>query len=141
MKKVVLSIALLLLATVVLPAKTTFDLKPSEGYSFDFSVNSFCKLVQSGDIETVKILLEQGENVNRKSMGLTPLMFAARHNRAEIAELLIQHGAQLFDRSDRENMTALEFAERSNASEAYAVIEKAIEQKKQKKKKKKRKAD
>ena len=99
------------------------------------TVNSFCKLIQLGDYDAVKTLIERGEDVNKKSTGLTPLMFAARHNQPEIAKLLIDSGAKLNSRSEREGMTALQLAERYKATEAYEVIKNATQDKKNGKKK------
>ena len=91
-----------------------------------------------GDFDAVKALIQQGEDVNKKSTGLTPLMFAARHNHPEIAQLLIENGAKLNSRSEKEGLTALELAERYKANDTYQVIEKATESKKNKKKNKKK---
>ena len=91
-----------------------------------------------GDFDAVKALIQQGEDVNRKSTGLTPLMFAARHNQPEIAQLLIDNGAKLNSRSDKEGMTALEMAQRYKANDTFEVIQKANEDKKSKKKNKKK---
>ena len=102
------------------------------------NVNSFCKLIQMGDYDAVKALIAQGEDLNRKSTGLTPLMFAARHNQPEIAQLLIDNGAKLNSRSEKDGMTALEMAERYNAMDTYEVIQKATDAKRSKKKNKKK---
>lgn len=88
-------------------------------------VDAFCKLIQQGNYEAVKSLIEAGEDINRKSVGKTPLMYAARHNKAAIAKLLIAHGADLKAKSDR-GYTALDFAEMSKAQEAYEVIQEAL---------------
>ena len=58
-------------------------------------LNSFCKAIMKGDIDTVKKLINLGENVNKKSLGMTPAIFAARYNKAKILELLIDNGADL----------------------------------------------
>lgn len=140
MSKSILSLALIFnfaLAFAMNPQPETFN-TPSKADAV-FNVNSFCQLIQSGDYETVKTLIEKGEDVNQKSMGLTPLMFAARHNRPEIAQLLINNGAKLKTRSDRDNLTALEWAERSKATDSFDVIEKAMKEEKEKKKRKKNK--
>ena len=102
------------------------------------NVNSFCKLIQMGDYDAVRSLIQQGEDVNKKSTGLTPLMFAARHNQPEIAQLLIDNGAKLNSRSEKDGMTALEMAERYKATDTYEVIQKATKDKKNKKKNKKK---
>ena len=95
----------------------------------------FCKLIQMGDYDTVKSLIEDGIDVNKKSTGLTPLMFAARHNKVEITRLLIANGAKLKVKSDKKGFTALKWAEVSKAKEAYAVIKIALEEQKVKKRK------
>lgn len=91
-----------------------------------YDISSFCKLIQKGNFEAVKSLIESGEDVNKKSKGLTPLMFAARHNKAKIAKLLIKHGAKLKARSDKGRMTALDMAKRFKAKETMNVIKSAI---------------
>lgn len=88
-----------------------------------YNVSSFCKLIQKGNIEVVKYLIASGEDVNQKSKGLTPLMFAARHNKAEIAKLLINSGAKLNVKSKREMMTALQLAKRFKAVDVIKVLE------------------
>lgn len=85
------------------------------------ALNSFCKAILQGDIETVKKLIDLGEDVNQKSLGMTPAMFAARYNKAEILELLIENGANLKMKSDK-GYTAKKIAELSNAQDALAVL-------------------
>ena len=92
-----------------------------------YELSSFCKLIQMGDFDAVKALIKSGEDVNKKSNGLTPLMFAARHNKAKIAKLLIDNGAKLKTKSDKGGrMTALQIAERSKAIDAIKVIKEAL---------------
>lgn len=91
-------------------------------------VNSFCASIAKGDIETVKKLIDLGENVNRRSNGMTPAMYAAKYNRVEILELLIAKGANLKIRSDK-SMTALKYAKQSNAKEAMTLIESTLSRK------------
>jgi ankyrin repeat protein len=88
-------------------------------------VNSFCKAIMQGDVETVKKLIELGEDVNEKSLGMAPVHFAARYNQAEILKLLIENGANFKRRSDQ-GYTAKKYAEMSNAAEALAVLEDAM---------------
>ncbi len=84
-------------------------------------INSFCKAIVQGDIDTVKKLIELGEDVNEKSLGLTPAIFAARYNKAEILELLIEKGADIRIRSDR-GYSIAKYAKSANAKDALAVI-------------------
>ncbi len=135
MKKSILSLGLLLSFAVALASTEPSVRLDNRDHVAFATVNSFCKLIQMGDYDAVKTLIERGEDVNQKSTGLTPLMFAARHNQPEIAKLLIDSGAKLNSRSEREGMTALQLAERYKASEAYEVIKKATEEKRKKKNK------
>ncbi len=90
------------------------------------SVSPFCMSIVKGDFETVKKLIDMGEDINKKSNGLTPLMYAARYNRVDILELLIAKGAKLKVKDSKRGYTALKFAELSNAKQAKAILEKAI---------------
>lgn len=107
------------------PPKKAEIITPKTNF-YSYKVSSFCKLIQMGDYAAVKALIEAGEDVNKKSNGLTPLMFAARHNKADIANLLIKNGAKLKVKSDKLKITALEFAKRSKAKDAMRVIENAL---------------
>lgn len=77
--------------------------------------------VIKGDLETVKKLIELGADVNRKWNGMTPAMFAARHNRVEILKVLIAEGANLKDRCNKRHNAAY-YAKMSGATEAEALI-------------------
>ena len=58
------------------------------------AVNPFCISIVKGDIDTVKKLIELGQDVNKKSNGLTPAMYAAKYNRLDILKLLVEKGAK-----------------------------------------------
>ncbi|MCT4700204.1 ankyrin repeat domain-containing protein [Tenacibaculum haliotis] len=92
-----------------------------------YKVSTFCKLITAGNYEAVKAMIENGTNINRKSTGLTPLMFAARYNKVAIVKLLIKKGAKLKTKSDKGNFTALEYAKMSKAHESYKIIASALE--------------
>ncbi|MEM9141419.1 MAG: ankyrin repeat domain-containing protein [Bacteroidota bacterium] len=127
MKKTILTFAsaVLLLTTA---ANANSDVNQNEVVSQSsfvaYDVSSFCKAIMQGDLETVKRMIELGENINKKSMGMTPAMFASRYNKAEILKLLISNGANLKLKSDK-GFTAKKYAELSNAKEALAVLEAA----------------
>lgn len=91
----------------------------------DVDISSFCKAIVQGDYDTVKSLIALGENVNQKSLGMTPAMFAARYNKVEILELLIENGADLKIKSDK-GFSAKKYAELSNATDAITVLETAL---------------
>ncbi|WP_028888107.1 ankyrin repeat domain-containing protein [Tenacibaculum ovolyticum] len=90
------------------------------------NISTFCKLIVAGNYDAVKMLIENGTNINRKSTGLTPLMFAARYNKVEIVKLLIKKGAKLKVKSGK-GYTALNYAKMSKANEAYNVLLSALD--------------
>ena len=96
-------------------------------------VDAFCKLIQQGNLVAVKGMIDAGIDVNKKSVGMTPLMFAARQNKVEITKLLIASGADLKVKSNR-GYTALKYAEMSKASDTFKIISDALEMSKSKKK-------
>jgi len=92
-----------------------------------FNVSPFCMAIVKGDFETVKKLIDMGADVNAKSNGLTPLMYAAKYNRIEILNLLIEKGVNLKAKDSKKGYTALKFAELSNATEAKKILKKALD--------------
>jgi len=88
-------------------------------------ISPFCQAIVQGDTARVAQLIALGEDVNRKSLGKTPLIFAARYNRTEIIALLLDSGADPKLRCDRGH-TALEHAELSNAHEAASLLKNAM---------------
>ena len=93
--------------------------------SINVEVSSFCKAVIQGDVLTVKRLIVLGEDVNQKSLGMTPAMYAARYNKSEVLSLLIKNGANLNMKSNQ-GFTVKRYAELSNAQEALVIIEAAL---------------
>lgn len=80
-----------------------------------------CIAISKGDIELVKKFIEYGADVNEKSNGMTPLMYAARYNKVEIIKYLLQKGANR-EMKDSQGFSALKYAELSNALEAVSVL-------------------
>ena len=93
-----------------------------------FKVSPFCVSIAKGDLETVRKLINLGADVNEKSNGMTPAMYAAKFNRTEILKLLIVNGAKLKVKSDK-GMTALKYAEIHKAKEAHAILKDAMSKK------------
>jgi len=122
MKKIIVPAIACLFAIGSLNATTLTLENNIIGKVVNNEVSSFCKLIQKGNIEAVKAMIESGEDINKKSKGLTPLMFAARHNRADIAKLLIKNGANVKVKSDRDKITALAMAKRFKAEEVVKVL-------------------
>ena len=128
MKKTILTVALsFLFAATYANCNTVVANSDFSTSSFveENALNSFCKSIMKGDVEMVKQLLKLGEDVNAKSLGRTPAMYAARYNRAEILQLLIDNGADLSIKSTKERLTARDFAEKSKAKDALAVLDAA----------------
>lgn len=89
---------------------------------YNDDLSSLCKAAMKGDIEQVRSLIALGEELNEKSLGLTPAMYAARYNRAEVLKILLLNGANLNIKSDK-GYTAKEYAKMSNAKDVLKVIE------------------
>lgn len=123
MKKVLL--ALLIVVTTGMNVNASTNQSSSEVKKEGVKLSTFCKLIQLGDVDGVKNLIDTGTNVNQKSGGMTPLMHAARQNKVEIVQLLLSRGAKLKTRSDK-GLTALDYAERSKATESYGLIARAM---------------
>jgi len=85
------------------------------------AVDPFCISIVKGDLETVKKLIELGQDVNKKSNGLTPAMYAAKYNRLDVLKLLVEKGAKL-DVKSAKGMTAQKYAKSSNAIDTLAYI-------------------
>ncbi len=92
-------------------------------------VSPFCVSIAKGDIETVKKLIDLGEDINQKSNGMTPVMYAAKYNRTEILKLLIQKGANLKVKSSK-GMTAIKYAKLHKATDTEALLKEALSKKK-----------
>ncbi|MEW2919920.1 MULTISPECIES: ankyrin repeat domain-containing protein [Flavobacteriaceae] len=126
MKKTILTVAAFcMLATTGISANEPVSDVNLNVSALPVEVNPFCKAIIQGDVETVKKLIELGEDVNEKSLGMAPVHFAARYNQAEILKMLIENGANFKRRSDQ-GYTAKKYAEISNATEALAVLENAM---------------
>ena len=124
MKKTIIITAIALgFSVTTLTAKTSI----SESNVLEFvntkpSISPLCKSIVKGDIETVKKLIELGVNINEKSNGMTPAMYAARFNKVKILKLLVKHGADLKIKSDK-GYKVEKYAELSNAKEALVYLE------------------
>jgi len=81
----------------------------------------------------VKKLVDLGENVNLKSNGMTPAMYAAKYNRVDILKYLVKNGANLRIKSSK-GKTVEYYAKLSNAEEALEFIQNHLKGKKKKRK-------
>ena len=138
MKNLILSSALVLGLAVNAAPITSNDLIESTSHEvvFNVEVSTFCKLITQGEFEAVQSMIKAGVDINKKSIGMTPLMYAARYNRVEIVKLLIANEADLKIKSNK-GYTALRYAKISKAHETYKVISEAIDAKKKQRKRRK----
>lgn len=127
-KTIIISAIALCFSVVTVNAKTLVKDQSFYIAQTTVKVSPFCVSIAKGDIETVKKLIELGTDVNKKSNGMTPAMYAAKFNRTDILKLLIVRGAKLKVKSDK-GMTALKYAKLSNAKEAMAIIKEELSKK------------
>ena len=132
MKKTIIISAIALCFSIVTVNATSLN-PTTKNHAVEavFKVNSFCVSIAKGDFETVQKLISRGADINQKSNGMTPVMYAAKFNRVEILKILIAKGANLKAKSDK-NMTAAKYAELHGADEALIIIEDALSKKKRK---------
>ena len=122
MKKTViyLGLALVTFANVSMASNHKASVKEQNEYSVYF-VSPLNVAISKGDIETVKKFIEYGADVNQISEDMTPLMIAARSNKAEIMKILLENGARPNEKNER-GYTALKYAQLSNATDAIAIL-------------------
>jgi len=93
---------------------------------FDFDdegVSVFDMAVTYDNKEMINYLIEQGKDVNhttRKS-GFTALMAAACYGRVEIAQILLENGANV-EAKDIKGFTALDFARKMNKKSILSIL-------------------
>ena len=133
MKNLLFIIAIVFGATTTSVQASNFitnnNSNPFEVLATTPQVNLLCTSIAKGDTDVVKKLIANGEDVNKKSNGLTPAMYAAKYNRVAILEILISEGANLRVKCDK-GYTALDYAEATNATDAVIMIEDAMAEKK-----------
>ena len=80
--------------------------------------------VAQNDYQTVKRFLELGSDieVKDKTVGMTPIMYAARYNNVKLLQLLVENGADSNEKS-KIGLTALEYAKLSSADAAVKFLE------------------
>jgi len=92
-----------------------------ESITVNDEISSLCKAVIKGDVDKVRSLIATGAELNEKALGLTPAMYAARYNKAEVLKVLLLNGANLNIKSDQ-GYTAKDYAKQSNAKDVLEVI-------------------
>tara|TARA_R110002072_G_scaffold4240_1_gene29918 strand:- start:7157 stop:7558 length:402 start_codon:yes stop_codon:yes gene_type:complete len=125
-KTIMLSVLVLAFSVQTLKATTPVNLPQSLGETTLILIKGaenhpLHLSVIKGDLETVQKLIALGADVNQKWNGMTPAMYAARHNRVEILKVLIAKGANLKDRCNKRHNAAY-YAKISGATEAENLI-------------------
>lgn len=115
-----MTVAFATMSTVAKPLKSSTSILKTEQA---VGVSSFCNAIVKGDLQTIKSMIALGEDVNQKSLGMTPAIFAARYNRVEILKVLIANGAKINIKCDK-GWGIKKYAEAANATEALHLINK-----------------
>ncbi len=94
---------------------------------FDFDdegVSVFDMAVTYDNKEMINYLIEQGKDVNKttRKSGFTALMAAACYGRVEIAQILLESGANK-DAKDMKGFTALDFARKMNKKSILTLLD------------------
>ena len=96
-----------------------------QGYSIDRSSSGTTPLMRacaSGQIETVRMLIGRGADVNASNdLGWTPLMVATLNKKSQVASLLIQSGADPYVKSEQ-GSTALDMAVNSEDEDLERIL-------------------
>lgn len=124
MKNPILFLGIALFAFITVSTATnscTTPIKVSPVVLYE-GVTPLCVAIIKGDLDAVKKFVEYGTDVNQKSNGLTPLMIAARSNKAEIVKYLVETCKVNINEKDANGFTALKYAELSNATESIEII-------------------
>ena len=119
-----LGIALLAFSATTLASGTAAAQQKWETSISTSAKTPLAMAIQKGEIDLVKKMVEYGADVNERSAGMTPLMVAARYNKAEIIKFLLANGAHTYIK-DEKGFTALKYAELSLANEAITILKQA----------------
>ncbi len=123
MKKTILTAAAcLLMVSGVMAETTSTNFNATTENVVKVELSTFCKAILKGDIDTVKRLIDLGEDVNKKSLGMTPAIFAARYNKADILKVLIANKADLTIKCNK-GWTILKHAQLSNAKDVLVILQ------------------
>ncbi|MDI1317091.1 ankyrin repeat domain-containing protein [Flavobacterium sp.] len=121
MKKSIIILGLALVAFTNVAEAATVSASATSIEIANYENTPLCSAIMKGDLETVKKFIEYGSDVNEKSNGLTPLMFAARYNKVEIIKYLVEKGADKQLKDEKGN-TALNYAEFSKSQDAVTCL-------------------
>ena len=104
----ILSAMLLAFATVGFEAEGGTARTELEQMEYTYNESNFIESAKKGDIKAVKLFLAEGININAQNeRGFTALMHAAEYQRTEVVTLLLENGADVNSKNNRNNRTAL----------------------------------
>ena len=123
MKKSIVCLGIALLSfTTISKASNLISISKIETVTPDYSkATPLSVAIHKGDMNFIKQLVEYGADVNQVKNRLTPLMVAARYNNIEVIKYLISKGAKVNYKNEL-GLTAANYANFSNANEAYAYL-------------------
>lgn len=120
---ILLGITLLSFVNVSATSNTVLKLDTNKNITIKYEgVTPLCVAISKGELEIVKKFIEYGADVNQLSNGLTPLMIAARYNKIEIIKYLLDNCNVKINLKDSQGLTALNYAEISNATESIDLL-------------------
>eukprot|EP00386_Alphamonas_edax_P012039 GDKI01037774.1.p1 GENE.GDKI01037774.1~~GDKI01037774.1.p1 ORF type:complete len:157 (+),score=17.09 GDKI01037774.1:22-492(+) len=80
-----------------------------------------CAICTPCDVESIRLLLDKGANVNEsKECSVTPLHLAAKKNRPDVTQLLMDRGASI-NATDYRRQTPLDYAHAHNNTHAWTA--------------------
>ncbi|MDO1501439.1 ankyrin repeat domain-containing protein [Winogradskyella maritima] len=123
MKKtsIILALALGLFTISVNANEILTETSSTELVSPISEVSALCKAAATGDIDTVKQLIANGNKLDVKSNGMLPIHYAAKYNRVEVIKVLITAGSDVHTLCDK-GYSALRHAEKTNAKDAALFL-------------------
>ena len=105
-----------------LACRTGFWQKAETPKAVDPNIMAFLKAAQTGDIEKIKTLLNQGTKIDvQDSSGMNALMSAASNRQTATVKLLLERGARL-DLADNKNQTVFSLADENSFSEFEETV-------------------
>ena len=87
----------------------------------ELSISPLCMAIAKGDVDKVKVYLDQGVDLSTKSNGMLPIHYAAKYNRVEIIKLLITAGSDVHATCDK-GYSPVKHAQLTHATEAEQFL-------------------
>ena len=97
---------------------------PERGQGTALPIRNVVDAVLRGTVVDVRRMLDQGADVNDRSEGTMPLIVAVQMGKLEIAQLLIERGAEL-ERADNNGFTAMKWAKQRGDGPMVNLLERA----------------